>query len=133
MIISNNYLYGQKTLNRLCTCHLTIFDGTGGAGTCTLGVTIAEIALGNFAGAAVVVDGAVGAGHGAHFAPNAFGVVHNLCAERMINTDCVGWAGLHAPGLFTLGAGVGDIALTVLEFKDFDAGLRRIEATLMLQ
>jgi hypothetical protein len=98
-----------------------------------LRVAAAEIALDHLAAVAVVVDGAEGAGDGAHLAADAHRFQHVLGTGFRVDHDGVHRARLHAPGLVALGAGVGNEAPLVVKGEHLDARLGGIEHALVLE
>src|SRR5205085_1222931 len=103
-------------------------DGPGRAGGGAGRVAAAQVAL-----ARVLVpgrqreDGAERAGDGAEVAADARLAQHDLGAVDGVDGDGVDRAGLHAPGLVALEAGVGGVAGLLVEDVDADDRARRLE------
>jgi hypothetical protein len=92
----------------------------------------AQVALLNLAGLLHVVDGAEGAGNGADLATHAGRLVDDLGAGGLVDGDRLHRAGVQAPGLVALRAGIGHFLAGVMEFKDLDTRLgRRVRAVVL--
>src|SRR5690606_567382 len=106
---------------------VAVHDGVRGADFRALRITPAQVALVDLAGVRVEIDGTEGAGGDAGPAAHAGAGRHLLGAGQLAEADGVHRAGVHAPRLVTLGAGIRDVAQAVLELEDADARARRVE------
>src|SRR5574343_536997 len=105
--------------------------GAGRAGRGAGRVTAAQVALLDLAGFLDVVHRAEGAADGADLAAHAGGLADHLGAGGLVDRDGLDRAGVQAPGLVALGAGVGHLAPGLVEIEDLDARLGRREHTVV--
>ena len=101
------YSYGGLRRFGFCWCN-AIGNGVSGAGFRALRVATTQVTLGNLAGVLIVIDGAIGARDGADFTADTFVISYLNCAGLRTTRDGARRAGLHAPGIRALGAGIGN-------------------------
>ena len=94
-------------------------------------VALTEVALDDLAGRGVVVDRAERAGDGANLATDAEVLVHDFDACGEVGRDRVHRAGLLAPGLRALGAGIRHHAPFLVEVEDANARFGDVEFILI--
>src|SRR4051794_17181416 len=109
-----------------------ISDGTGGACLRAGGVAAAQVALLHLARVLHIVHRAERAGDRADLAADAYVVEHDLRAGGRVDLDRLHRARVQAPRLVALGAGVRDLASSVVEVEHLDARLRRVEDLIVL-
>ena len=117
----------QLHLVEACLLDVLIRDGTRWAGFGASRLTLAKVALDDFACRGVIVDCAERTRDGANLAANTQVLMDDLDARLCVRCDCVYRAGLLAPCFGALGAGVGNHLTGFMEIEDPDARLSDVE------